>query len=111
MRDGVILATGKGNEDWNCSAPHGAGRIYKRSDVKENFTVSNYKKAMKGIYSTCIDETTLDEAPFAYRNMNDIKEVIAETVTINSILKPIYNYKAGGKNDCTNKLRTGACRV
>lgn len=97
MRDGVILATGKGNEAWNCSAPHGAGRIYKRSDVKENFTVSDYKKVMKGIYSTCIDSTTLDEAPFVYRNINDIQEVIHETVNIDSILKPIYNFKAGGK--------------
>lgn len=97
MRDGVILAKGRGNEEWNCSAPHGAGRIYKRSDVKEKFTVSDFKNEMKGIYSSCINSTTLDEAPFAYRSLNDIQEVIAETVQIDSILTPIYNYKAGGK--------------
>lgn len=97
MRDGVILATGSGNEEWNCSAPHGAGRIYKRSAVKEKFTVSDFKKAMKGIYSSCIDSGTLDEAPFVYRNMKDILNVISDTVSVDKILKPIYNYKAGGK--------------
>lgn len=97
MRDGVILATGLGNEEWNCSAPHGAGRIYKRSDVKEKFTVSDFKKAMKGIYSSCIDSGTLDEAPFVYRNMNDILAVISDTVQVDNILKPIYSFKASGK--------------
>lgn len=97
MRDGVILATGLGNEEWNCSAPHGAGRIYKRSDVKDKFTVSDFKKAMKGIYSSCIDSSTLDEAPFVYRNIEDILGAISDTVRVDSILKPIYNYKAGGK--------------
>lgn len=97
MRDGIILATGKGNEEWNCSAPHGAGRIYKRSDVKERFTVSDFKKEMKGIYSTCVDSSTLDEAPFVYRRLEDIQEVIEDTVRIDNILKPIYNFKAGGR--------------
>lgn len=98
MRDGVILGTGLGNKDWNCSAPHGAGRICKRVDVDSSFTVSEFKKAMKGIYSTCISKDTLDEAPFAYRNLEDILGVVGETIHIDKIIKPVYNYKAGGKN-------------
>ena len=95
MRDGIILGTGLGTMEWNCSAPHGAGRLMKREDVKENYTVSAYKTAMKGIYSTCINKDTLDEAPFAYRTMDEIADVIKDTVTIKKIIKPIYNYKAG----------------
>lgn len=95
MQAGMILGTGHGNDDWNQSAPHGAGRIYKRSDMKQKFTVSQYKKAMEGIYSTCINESTLDEAPFAYRNLEDIEEVVADTVEIEKIIRPIYNFKAG----------------
>lgn len=95
MRDGVLLGRGLGNEEWNCSAPHGAGRIFKREDVKNNFTVSAFKKEMKGIYSSCISKETLDEAPFAYRRMEEIADVIKETVEIEHILKPIYNYKDG----------------
>ena len=95
MQAGIILGTGRGNDGWNQSAPHGAGRIYKRSDVKQKFTVSQYKKAMQGIYSTCINESTLDEAPFAYRNLEDIAEVLEETVTIENVIRPIYNFKAG----------------
>lgn len=94
MRDGIILGTGLGNEDWNCSAPHGAGRIAKREDIRNNYTLSAYKKEMKGIYSSCINKNTLDEAPFAYRTVDEITEVIKDTVTINRIIKPIYNYKA-----------------
>lgn len=97
MRDGIILGTGLGNEEWNCSAPHGAGRIMKREDVRANFTVSSFKKEMKGIYSSCISKDTLDEAPFAYRDTADIKDIIAETVQIDKIIKPIYNFKSGGK--------------
>lgn len=96
MRDGIILGTGLGNIKWNCSAPHGAGRIMKRADISSNFTVSAFKSAMKGIYSTCISKDTLDEAPFAYRGLEDITDAIKDTVTINKIIKPIYNYKAGG---------------
>lgn len=96
MRDGVILGTGLGNEEWNCSAPHGSGRIMKREDIKSHFTVSSFKSEMKGIYSSCINKDTLDEAPFAYRALDDITEVIKDTVTITKIIKPIYNYKAGG---------------
>jgi len=98
MRDGVILGTGLGNEDWNCSAPHGAGRIYKRSEVKEHHTVSEFKKAMEGIHSVCINKDTLDESPFAYRKAEDIANVIGDTVKIDKILKPVYNFKAGGNN-------------
>jgi len=98
MRDGIILGTGKGNVDWNCSAPHGAGRIYKRSEVAEHHTVSEFKKEMQGIYSSCINKDTLDESPFAYRRIGDIVDVLGETVTIDRILKPIYNYKAGGRD-------------
>ncbi|MDE6760948.1 MAG: RtcB family protein [Lachnospiraceae bacterium] len=98
MRDGIILGTGLGNEDWNCSAPHGSGRLYKRSEVKEHHTVSEFKKAMEGIHSICVNKDTLDEAPFAYRKMDDITEVIGDTVMIDRIIKPVYNFKAGGKN-------------
>ena len=99
MRDGVILGTGLGNADWNCSAPHGAGRIYKRSEVAEHHTVSEFKKEMQGIYTSCINKDTLDESPFAYRKIEDIAGVLGETVKIDRVLKPIYNYKAGGKSD------------
>lgn len=96
MRDGVILGIGLGNEEWNCSAPHGSGRIMKREDIKSHFTVSSFKSEMKGIYSSCISKDTLDEAPFAYRTVEDIADVIKDTVTISKVIKPIYNYKAGG---------------
>ena len=96
MRDGILLGTGLGNSDWNYSAPHGAGRIMKREDIKSHFTVASYKNAMKGIYSSCINKDTLDEAPFAYRNMEAIKEVIQDTVSIDTIIQPVYNFKAGG---------------
>ena len=98
MRDGIILGTGLGNSDWNNSAPHGAGRIYKRSEVAEHHTVSDFKKAMDGIYSICINKDTLDESPFAYRGVDEIASVIKETVKIETIIKPVYNYKAGGQN-------------
>ena len=98
MRDGIILGTGLGNPEWNYSAPHGAGRIYKRSEVAEHHTVSDFKKAMDGIYSICINKDTLDESPFAYRGIDDIAAVIKDTVKIDKIIKPVYNYKAGGQN-------------
>lgn len=95
MRDGIILGTGHGNPEWNCSAPHGSGRIMKREDVKNSFTVSAFKTEMKGIYSSCIGKGTLDEAPFAYRTINDIAGAISDTVTIDQIIRPVYNFKAG----------------
>lgn len=95
MRDGIILGTGLGNLDWNCSAPHGAGRIMKREDIKANYTLSTFRNEMKGIYSSCISKDTLDEAPFAYRDIESIKEAIIDTVAIEKAIKPIYNFKAG----------------
>lgn len=95
MRDGSLICTGKGNADWNYSAPHGAGRIMSRSDAKQSFTVSEFKKQMKGIYSTSINEFTLDECPMAYKSMEDIISNISDTADINDIIKPIYNFKAG----------------
>jgi RNA-splicing ligase RtcB len=97
MRDGILLGTGLGNTDWNCSAPHGSGRIMKREDIKNHFTVSSFKSEMKGIYSSCINRDTLDEAPFAYRAIEEIADVIGDTVTIDKIIKPVYNFKAGGE--------------
>ena len=95
MRDGVILGTGKGNADWNCSAPHGAGRIMSREAVSAAHTVSEFKNSMKGIYTSCIGKDTLDEAPFAYRGVDYIREAVADSVEITKILKPVYNYKGG----------------
>lgn len=97
MRDGVILGRGKANKDWNYSAPHGAGRLYSRKETKEQFTVSAFKKCMEGVYSTSIDASTLDEAPFAYRSLDYVLEHIKDTVEVISILHPIYNFKAGGR--------------
>ncbi|MDY3918203.1 MAG: RtcB family protein [Candidatus Limivivens sp.] len=96
MRDGVILGTGLGNAEWNYSAPHGGGRILKREDVAKRYTVSSFKAEMKGVYSSCISQDTLDEAPFAYRSLPEIQSVISETVKTDQVLKPVYNYKAGG---------------
>ena len=96
MCDGILLGTGLGNKEWNCSAPHGSGRIMKREDVSKQFTVSSFKSEMKGIYSSCMGKDTLDEAPFAYRRIDEIREVIAETVTVDNIIRPVYNFKAGG---------------
>ncbi|MCI9571248.1 MAG: RtcB family protein [Lachnospiraceae bacterium] len=103
MRDGMILGIGLGNEDWNCSAPHGSGRRLKREDVKSRHTVSDFKKEMKGIYSSCVGADTLDEAPFAYRSLAEIAERIRDTVQITEILKPVYNYKAGSKEQLRSK--------
>lgn len=94
MRDGIILGTGLGNEEWNYSAPHGAGRVLNREDVKKSYTLSSFKSEMKGIYSSCISKDTLDEAPFAYRGLDEIKDAIHETVRIDKVIKPIYNFKA-----------------
>lgn len=95
MRDGSLLCTGKGNEEWNQSAPHGAGRLMSRSAAKEKFTVSEFKKQMSGIYTTSVNKDTLDECPMAYKGMDDIIKNIGDTVRIDKIIKPIYNFKAG----------------
>ena len=94
MRDGSVLAVGKGNPEWNYSAPHGAGRIMSRRKAKENLDMDEYKKTMEGIYTTSINENTLDEAPMAYKSLDDIIDVIRESVDVIDIMKPIYNFKA-----------------
>lgn len=94
MRDGSILAFGKGNADWNYSAPHGAGRLMSRSKAKENLNMEEYKKSMEGIYTTSVNYSTLDEAPMAYKPMEEILDNIQDTVEIYKIIKPIYNFKA-----------------
>jgi RNA-splicing ligase RtcB len=98
MRDGSLLCTGKGNPDWNFSAPHGAGRLMSRSAAKEAFTVSEFKKQMAGIYTTSVGRSTLDECPMAYKGMDDIVGNIEPTVTIDAVIKPIYNFKAGDED-------------
>lgn len=95
MRDGSLICTGKGNSDWNYSAPHGAGRLMSRSAAKETFTVSEFKKQMEGIFTTSVNRSTLDECPMAYKSIEDIVGNIEPTVSIDAILKPIYNFKAG----------------
>jgi len=95
MRDGCLLCTGKGNPDWNQSAPHGAGRLMSRAEVRESFTLSQYKKEMQGVYSTSINRETLDESPMAYKPMEAILEQIGPTVDVTERLRPIYNFKAG----------------
>ena len=94
MRDGSIIAEGKGNEDWNNSAPHGAGRIMSRHKAKEIFKLEEFKESMKGIYSTSVVENTIDEAPFVYKPIQEIIDNIKDTVEIVKIIKPIYNFKA-----------------
>ena len=94
MRDGSVIAVGKGNPDWNYSAPHGAGRIMSRTKAKESLTMETYKEAMKGIYTTSVNENTIDEAPMAYKSLEDIIDVIQESVEVMEIMKPVYNFKA-----------------
>lgn len=94
MRDGCIIGIGKGNDDWNCSAPHGAGRIMSRMKAKETFNLDEYKESMKDIYTTSVNEETIDEAPFVYKPMQEIIDNISDTVDIIKIIKPIYNFKA-----------------
>lgn len=94
MRDGSILAIGKGNKEWNYSAPHGAGRIMSRKKAKEKLDIEEYKKAMAGVYTTSVNEATLDEAPMAYKSLEDILDVIKEAVEVIDVMKPVYNFKA-----------------
>lgn len=95
MRDGSILAIGKGNPEWNNSAPHGAGRLMSRMQAKKILTVEEYQKEMEGIYTTSVNQGTLDEAPMAYKSMDDILSVLDETAEVLEIMKPVYNFKAG----------------
>lgn len=94
MRDGSIIALGRGNKEWNYSAPHGAGRLMSRTQAKEKLDLEEYKKSMKGIYTTSVNEQTLDEAPMAYKSIDDIIDVIKDSVDIIDIMKPVYNFKA-----------------
>ena len=94
MRDGCLICEGLGNEDWNYSAPHGAGRLFSRADAKKLITVEEYKSSMEGIYTTTADLFTIDEAPMAYKPMQEIISLISPTVKILQIIKPIYNFKA-----------------
>lgn len=94
MRDGCIIGIGKGNEDWNCSAPHGAGRVMSRSRAKEVVSLDDFKNSMDGIFTTSVNQSTIDESPMVYKPMDEIVENIADAVEILKIIKPVYNYKA-----------------
>lgn len=94
MRDGSVLAIGKGNPEWNYSAPHGAGRVMSRKKAKSELDMEEYKQAMAGVYTTSVNEATLDEAPMAYKRLEDIIDVIKESVDVIDVMKPIYNFKA-----------------
>lgn len=94
MRDGSVLAVGRGNPDWNFSAPHGAGRILSRTDAKATLTMEDFTASMQGIYTTSVNESTLDESPMAYKSLSDIIDVIRDSVDVIDIMKPIYNFKA-----------------
>lgn len=112
MRDGSILAIGKGNPEWNYSAPHGAGRIMSRSKARNSVNLEEYKEAMKGVYTTSVNENTLDEAPMVYKSLDDIIDVIKESVIPVDVMKPVYNFKASdvevpwkkSKGDSTNQM-------
>ena len=94
MRDGSIIGIGKGNPDWNKSAPHGAGRLMSRSAARKELSLEDFRKAMGGIYTTTADMTTIDEAPMAYKNAGEILSAIGDTVEVEKVIKPIYNFKA-----------------
>ena len=94
MRDGSILAVGKGNEEWNFSAPHGAGRTMSRMQAKATLNMEEYRASMEGVYTTSISDETLDEAPMAYKSADDILDVIGETADVIEHMKPVYNFKA-----------------
>lgn len=94
MRDGSVLAVGRGNPEWNCSAPHGAGRVMSRGEAKRSLSLEEYRESMQGIYTTSVNESTLDEAPMAYKSLEDIMDVIHESVDVVDIIRPVYNFKA-----------------
>lgn len=94
MRDGSVLAIGKGNPEWNYSAPHGAGRIMSRTRARNELSLEAYQEAMQGIYTTSVSADTLDEAPMAYKQLEDIIDVIRESVDVIDVMRPIYNFKA-----------------
>ena len=94
MRDGSIIGVGKGNEDWNNSAPHGAGRLMSRAKARESIDLAAYEKSMEGIFTTSVSKDTIDEAPFAYKPADKIVEQIKDTVDVIEVLKPVYSFKA-----------------
>jgi RNA-splicing ligase RtcB len=94
MRDGSLICIGKSNEDWNCSAPHGAGRIMSRVKAKETLNLDDYKASMNGIFTTSVSTDTIDEAPMVYKPMEEIIANIGDTVEIVDVIKPIYNFKS-----------------
>lgn len=98
MRDGSLICLGRGNEDWNFSAPHGAGRLMSRAEAKQSFTVSEFKKQMAGVYTTSVGRATLDECPMAYKGMQDILDNIGPTAQVLKIIRPLYNFKAGDED-------------
>ena len=94
MRDGILLCKGRSNLDWNCSAPHGAGRLMSRTQAKANINLKDFKESMNGIYSTSVNKNTIDESPFAYKDSNVIEQAIAPTAIILDKIKPILNIKS-----------------
>ncbi len=96
MRDGSILAVGRGNPEWNCSAPHGAGRVMSRTQARQTLDMEAYRRAMAGIYTTSVNEYTLDESPMVYKSLDDILRLIGESVDVLDVMRPIYNFKYHG---------------
>ena len=94
MRDGSLICVGKGNDDWNQSAPHGAGRLMSRKEARNTIPMKDYKAAMEGIFTTCVNKNTVDEAPMAYKSMVDIVAHIGPTAEIVKVVRPVYNFKA-----------------
>ena len=107
MKDGSLLCEGRGNPDWNCTAPHGSGRVMKRSEAKETLSMEDYRREMAGIYSTSVGESTLDESPMAYRRMAEIETAITPTAEVKDILTPLYNFKAGSTAAIDEETRDG----
>ena len=94
MRDGALICVGRGNKDWNCSAPHGAGRLMSRKDAFTVLSMDEYQAEMNGIFTTCVVPDTLDESPMAYKGMDEIIAQIGPTADIIERIKPVYNFKA-----------------
>ena len=103
MRDGAILAVGRGNPEWNFSAPHGAGRVMSRTKAKATILLEDFKKSMEGIYTTSVNENTIDESPMAYKSLEDIIDVVSESVDVIEVIKPVFNFKASEDGPCWRK--------
>ena len=102
MRDGSLICIGKGNSDWNYSAPHGAGRIMSRKQARESVSIDEFAASMEGIFTTCVNESTLDESPMVYKPIEEIIKNVQDTVEIVEIIKPIYNFKANQNGAATS---------